>query len=110
MSGPVPLPQHLFILLLFSPTQDNVSLCDASGCEFARGLVNLRCEEARAVAGRSGRTVTESLGFHAMEEVVHRCAHARWLYAVVLHRRGPVYGHVWGCVQSKRCASGCLHS
>lgn len=53
--------------------QDNVSLCDANGVEFARGLVNMNAEEVRAIAGQHGRAVAERLGMHlSVEEVVHR--------------------------------------
>ncbi|KXZ50922.1 hypothetical protein GPECTOR_14g169 [Gonium pectorale] len=54
--------------------QDCVSLCDPSGVELARGLVNFSSEEVGAVAGsgRCSKPVTEQLGFPTMDEVVHR--------------------------------------
>ncbi|KAG2493493.1 hypothetical protein HYH03_008309 [Edaphochlamys debaryana] len=57
----------------FNP-QDCVSLCDASGVELARGLVNFSFDEVAAVAGskHGARPVGDQLGFPTMEEVVHR--------------------------------------
>ncbi|PNH03606.1 Glutamate 5-kinase, partial [Tetrabaena socialis] len=53
---------------------DCVSVCDDSGQELGRGLVNFSSEEVGAVAGsrRGGRPVGEQLGFPTMEEVLHR--------------------------------------
>ncbi|GLC33265.1 hypothetical protein PLESTB_000353000 [Pleodorina starrii] len=54
-------------------SQDCVSLCDASGIELGRGLVNFSSEEVRAVAGSSrGKAMADQLGFPTMDEVVHR--------------------------------------
>lgn len=54
--------------------QDCVSICDLSGVEFARGLINFSSEEVGAVAGggKAAQPVGEQLGFPTMDEVVHR--------------------------------------
>ncbi|PNW70105.1 hypothetical protein CHLRE_17g705850v5 [Chlamydomonas reinhardtii] len=68
--------------------QDCVSLCDSSGVELGRGLVNFSTEEVAAVHGHghahgqghkeggghhhATHPVAEQLGFPTMEEVVHR--------------------------------------
>lgn len=52
--------------------QDAVSLCDDSGAEFGRGLVNFTHEEVQRVRGKSSREFESELGYQASEEVVHR--------------------------------------
>lgn len=65
-----------------------MSLCDSSGVELGRGLVNFSTEEVAAVHGHghahgqghkeggghhhATHPVAEQLGFPTMEEVVHR--------------------------------------
>jgi glutamate 5-kinase len=49
-----------------------VSIVDAAGCEFARGLTNYSATDARAVAGRRTDQIAEILGGLPYEEVIHR--------------------------------------
>lgn len=51
---------------------DVVSLCDASGAEFARGLTNYSAEHARQILGRRTEKIAEVLGSVPYEEVIHR--------------------------------------
>jgi hypothetical protein len=52
--------------------QDAVSLCDAAGVEFARGLVNFSSEECGKARGKSSNELQALLGYQTAEEVVHR--------------------------------------
>jgi glutamate 5-kinase len=49
-----------------------VSVVDAAGCEFARGMTNYNSADARAIAGRRTEQVAEILGGLPYEEVIHR--------------------------------------
>ncbi len=50
-----------------------MSLCDATGVELGRGLVNFSSEDVSTVAGSSrGKAMADQLGFPTMDEVVHR--------------------------------------
>jgi len=51
---------------------DVVSLCDASGAEFARGLTNYSAEDASRIQGLRTDKIVEVLGSLPYEEVVHR--------------------------------------
>ena len=51
---------------------DVVSLCDQSGTEIARGLINYSVEEMRAIAGQPTERIAEVLGHCPYKEVVHR--------------------------------------
>ncbi len=49
-----------------------VSLCDASGTEFARGLTNYSAADARRVMGLRTEQIAELFGTLPYEEIVHR--------------------------------------
>lgn len=49
-----------------------VSLVDADGCEFARGLTNFDSRDARAIAGKRTDEIVEILGSLPYAEVIHR--------------------------------------
>lgn len=49
-----------------------VSLVDASGAEFARGLTNFAAREARLIAGKKTDGIIAVLGSLPYEEVIHR--------------------------------------
>jgi glutamate 5-kinase len=51
---------------------DVVSLCDAAGQEYARGLTNYSADDTRKIAGLRTGQVSEVLGALPYEEVVHR--------------------------------------
>jgi glutamate 5-kinase len=51
---------------------DVVSLCDAAGVEFARGLTNYSANDAKRVLGLRTENVREILGVVPYEEIVHR--------------------------------------
>jgi glutamate 5-kinase len=51
---------------------DAVSLVDASGNEFARGLTNYHAAEVRKIAGLPSAKISEVLGHFPYAEVVHR--------------------------------------
>lgn len=51
---------------------DVVSLCDATGREFARGLTNYSASEMRIIAGHPTERIAELLGHRPYDEVVHR--------------------------------------
>jgi glutamate 5-kinase len=51
---------------------DVVSIRDASGHEFARGLSNYSADEVRAIRGLRSEQIAERLGYCPYEEVVHR--------------------------------------
>lgn len=51
---------------------DVVSLCDGSGRELARGLINYSAEEMRKIAGQPTERIAELLGHCPYQEVVHR--------------------------------------
>jgi len=51
---------------------DVVALCDATGREFARGLINYSAAEMRTIAGHSKEQIAELLGHRPYNNVVHR--------------------------------------
>jgi len=51
---------------------DVISLCDAAGAEFARGLTNYSSEDATQIAGLRTEMIGEILGAAPYEEIVHR--------------------------------------
>ncbi|MBN51549.1 MAG: glutamate 5-kinase [Spongiibacteraceae bacterium] len=51
---------------------DLVNCVDGSGREIARGLVNYNADEARKIAGQPSASITELLGYHGDEELIHR--------------------------------------
>jgi glutamate 5-kinase len=51
---------------------DVVSLCDAAGDEFARGLTNYSSDDAAKICGLRTEQIAEVLGILPYEEVVHR--------------------------------------
>lgn len=51
---------------------DVVSLCDESGGEIAKGLVNYTAEELKLIAGQPTERIAELLGHRPYDEVVHR--------------------------------------
>ncbi len=51
---------------------DVVTLCDASGVEFARGLTNFPSDELALVLGRKSSEFAEILGHRRYDEVIHR--------------------------------------
>ena len=53
-------------------SQEAVQLCDRSGTEVARGLVNYSSTELRQIQGRHSREISVILGYIGAETVVHR--------------------------------------
>ena len=53
-------------------TQEAVQLCDSSGNEIARGLVNYNSEELQKIRGSHSREIPQILGYAGAETVVHR--------------------------------------
>ena len=53
-------------------SQEAVQLCDNSGREVARGLVNYSSAELRQIRGRHSREISAILGYPGAETVVHR--------------------------------------
>ncbi|MBO8128293.1 MAG: glutamate 5-kinase [Peptococcaceae bacterium] len=51
---------------------DTVSICDASGREIARGIVNFGSDEISRIMGRRSDEIVQILGYQCNEEVVHR--------------------------------------
>ena len=51
---------------------DVVALCDESGREFARGLINYSAPEMRTIAGQAKEQIAELLGHRPYEVAVHR--------------------------------------
>lgn len=51
---------------------DVVTLADADGTEFARGLTNYSSDDARRICGLRTEQITEALGALPYEEIVHR--------------------------------------
>ena len=52
--------------------QDAVLLCDASGQEIARGLVNYSDADLRKIYGHRSSDITQLLGYEGVETIVHR--------------------------------------
>ncbi|MEL6940139.1 MAG: glutamate 5-kinase [Cyanobacteria bacterium J06598_1] len=55
----------------FSP-QDSVLLCDSTGSEIARGLVNYGDEDLRKICGHRSADIAQILGYEGSETVIHR--------------------------------------
>ncbi|MBR8836239.1 MAG: glutamate 5-kinase [Stigonema ocellatum SAG 48.90 = DSM 106950] len=55
----------------FDP-QDAVQLCDKSGSEIARGLVNYSSADLQKIRGRHSREISAILGYEGAETVIHR--------------------------------------
>ncbi|MGV0026345.1 glutamate 5-kinase [Phormidesmis priestleyi] len=53
-------------------SQDAVKLCDRSGHEIARGIVNYTSEELQKIRGYQSEKIAEILGYTGAETVVHR--------------------------------------
>jgi glutamate 5-kinase len=53
-------------------TQDAVQLCDTSGNEIARGLVNYSSDELEKIRGCQSREIPTILGYVGAETVIHR--------------------------------------
>ncbi len=51
---------------------DVVALCDATGQEFARGLINYSSDDTRKIVGQTTDQIADLLGHCPYEEVVHR--------------------------------------
>ena len=51
---------------------DIVALCDTTGREFARGLINYTATETRTIAGHKKEQIAELLGHRPYDEVIHR--------------------------------------
>jgi len=51
---------------------DVVALCDKTGQEFARGLINYDSAEMQSIAGQSTEQIAQLLGHCPYQEVVHR--------------------------------------
>ena len=49
-----------------------VSLCDADGAEFARGVANYDAEQVERIKGIKSSQIEEALGTKPFDEVVHR--------------------------------------
>lgn len=52
--------------------QDAVKLCDPTGTEIARGLVNYSSEEIRRVQGQQSTELANILGYAGADTIVHR--------------------------------------
>jgi glutamate 5-kinase len=52
--------------------QDAVVVCDASGQEIARGLVNYSDEDLRKICGHQSADIADLLGYRGAETVIHR--------------------------------------
>jgi glutamate 5-kinase len=53
-------------------TQEAVQLCDSTGNEIARGLVNYNSEELQKIRGCHSREIPQILGYVGAETVIHR--------------------------------------
>jgi len=53
-------------------SQDAIALCDRSGEEFARGVVNYRTVELKKIQGHQSDQIEQILGYSCPETVVHR--------------------------------------
>ena len=53
-------------------SQDAVQLCNKSGSEIARGLVNYSSVELQKISGRHSREIVAILGYEGAETVIHR--------------------------------------
>jgi glutamate 5-kinase len=53
-------------------TQEAVQLCDKSGSEIARGLVNYSSTDLQKIQGRHSREISAILGYEGAETVIHR--------------------------------------
>ncbi len=53
-------------------SQDAVKLCDRSGYEIARGLVNYTSEELQKIRGHQSEKIVEILGYIEADTIVHR--------------------------------------
>lgn len=51
---------------------DVVAICDVSGKEFARGLINYSSDEMQSIAGESTERIAQLLGHCPYQDVVHR--------------------------------------
>jgi len=51
---------------------DVVSVCDADGAEFARGLTNYTSAEIDRIKGLKTHQILQVLGYHPYDEIVHR--------------------------------------
>jgi len=51
---------------------DAITLIDPSGREIARGLARYATRDVAKLAGAATKDITEILGFHGGDEVVHR--------------------------------------
>lgn len=51
---------------------DLVILCDTSGTEVGRGLVNYDSEEAEKIAGQASHNIAALLGYQDYDELIHR--------------------------------------
>jgi glutamate 5-kinase len=51
---------------------DSISICDASGNEFARGLTEYANDEIRAILGKKSTEIEAVLGYKYSDEIVHR--------------------------------------
>ena len=51
---------------------DVLSICDADGTEFARGLTNYSADELQKIIGLKSEAIAEKLGHCPYEEVIHR--------------------------------------
>ena len=49
-----------------------VSICDETGIEFARGMVNYDSEECRKIAGAHSSDILEILGYKNYDAVITR--------------------------------------
>jgi glutamate 5-kinase len=49
-----------------------VQLCDISGHEIARGLVNYNSQELQKICGRHSREISAILGYEGADTVIHR--------------------------------------
>lgn len=51
---------------------DAVQICDRQGREIARGLVNYSHQELQLIKGQRSEQITQILGYHGEETIVHR--------------------------------------
>lgn len=50
---------------------DLVAVCDESGHEIGRGLINYSAEDAKLIAGSNSSKIQSILGYHGRDEVIH---------------------------------------
>jgi glutamate 5-kinase len=71
-SGKSLLPSGVVTVEGDFPAGAVVAVADASGGEFARGLVSYDAAELRRICGHNTREIERLLGYKGLAEVIHR--------------------------------------